>query len=982
MSTTKIIITAVTALLIGVSSLFAAKPGIISGSVVDIKTGDKIVGASVRVIDANGKLVTGGRTKTDGSFRIINVTPGVYKLKVTYVGYKATEVSDFEVKPGAVAKAGIKIGSAAVYSEVINVSARRVLNNDAALLSQRQKAAAASDGIGAAEIAAIGASDAGSVMSKMTGATTEGGKHIIMRGLGDRYVNAQLNGASLASADPDKKSVDFDLFPSGLLDNIIVTKTATPDKPGDFTGGTVNISTKSFPDKFTVSSSYGTSYNSQVTGRDFLTYDGGKSDWLGMDDGTRSVPDIVRQAVENDDIPLSKYSRSDKTKALYLDELSNAFGNQMVPTKSTAPVNNSFGLSVGNQYQITDEQALGFVGSLSYGNSYSSYDNGELKVFNLTGSSDDITTLDKERHMSDFKSTHEVSWGALVNVAYSLNSENTISANVMYNQSGSDEARIQSGMNKYWDKSTQFDSRVLKYTERNLTATQLSGEHKINSLLGSDLNWQISYNVNSQENPNLRFFTNEWYEDEDGEISYFYAASNYGAPSHFYRDLTEDLISGKIDYELPLQKVLGTDFDLKVGGLYSMKHRDFIEELFYKDFSQQFFRVNYTGDSDKFFAENSGIVDVFEAPDGNTYYDFGVTLRYLGPDDQGSAYEGDQNIMAGYGMIDWDINDRFRIVGGVRYEQTDMSVRNTHLLDSAKIKSGEINQNDILPSVNAIFTVNEDQNLRLAYGKTLARPNFREFAPYHSFEYAAGYILQGNQNLERTIIDNFDIRWEWFPGIGEIVAVSGFSKHFQNPIERVILNVNNEVQYQNVERALLVGAEFEFKKSLGFIAEPLNNLSFSTNFTYTYSRVDISDDELERMRAYNPDAADHRQMQGQSPYIFNINLAYSNLNSGTTAGIYYNIFGDRLSEVSLGGNPDIYEYSRPSLRLNASQDLFKLIGIKDSDGKARSGLKLKLSADNLLDSEVIKAQEYKGNEFINVRYKLGRSFSLGLSYSL
>ncbi len=318
----------------------------------------------------------------------------------------------------------------------------------------------------------------------------------------------------------------------------------------------------------------------------------------------------------------------------------------------------------------------------------------------------------------------------------------------------------------------------------------------------------------------------------------------------------------------------------------------------------------------------------------------------------------------------------------MRYEATLMDVMNTGNLDKENVKKGKINEQDLLPSLNLVYAINDNQNLRAAYGKTLARPNFREFAPYHSYEYAVGYILNGNQELERTLINNFDIRWEWFPQIGEIVAVSAFTKNFKNPIERVILNVNNEVQYQNVDRAFLAGAEFEFKKNLGFIHKSAQNLQFGMNFTYTYSKVDVSEDELLRMRAYDPDAKDYRQLQGQSPYIFNVNLSYSNPNSGTTSGIYYNVFGDRLSEVSLGGTPDVYEFSRPDLRFNATQDLFRLFGTKDSQGNPMSGLKLKFSASNLLDSDIYKAQEFKGKEFVNVRYKLGRSFSLGLSYSL
>ncbi len=952
-SSMKLIVLFLVSIFAATTQLSAEEKAVITGNVVKQENGDPLIGARVFLKDAK----KGAISKMGGKYRIKNIKPGTYTLVCTYVGFEKFEVANVKVAAGETKSINISMVTKTTTSQTVVVTAKAIKNNGAALLKDRQKATAMSDAIGAEEISRGGASDAGDAIKKVTGATTDGGKYVYIRGLGDRYASTQLNGAQLPSADPDKRSVHLDLFPTNLIENIVTTKTATPDKPGDFTGGAVNIATKSFPDKFRASFSLSSSYNTQTTGKDMLTYGGSGTDWLGFDDGKRSIPDAVQQVIDNPDldVPYLQDTWMDKDKAQLLDNLSKSFDPQMSPTTKSAPINRSFSANVGDQVELFGSE-LGYVASFSYGRKFKSYDNGINAFYSLSGASDEVTSLTDDNVVSDRKSTDEVLWGAMANLSYNLTQNNQISVNYMYNQSGESTARYQEGYDRYYGLDRIYETRVLGYVERNMSSLQFSGKHNMPSVADSKLDWQVSLSQNTQDEPDLRFFTNDYYVDEEtGEKTYDIDQSLYKFPSRYFRNLSEDLNSVNLNYEVPLEDFAGNSLKFKVGTAYTEKTRAFQEFRF--DLAQD--KINYDGDADGFFKNNTGIID-----SSSSFPRFGNYIQFYDPTK--ASYDGEQSIGAGYGMIDWTIPfvSNFRIIGGVRYESTDITVTSR---DTSKAV-GELSEQDWLPSVNMVYGLNEKMNLRFAYGKTIARPNFREFAPYSSFEYVGGYILLGNAELERTKIDNYDIRWEYFSQPGEILAVSLFYKDFTNPIERVIINVNKEIQYKNVETASLYGAEFEFRKQLGFLGEWANNFQIGTNVTLVQSSVDISEEELKVIQAYDPNAKTTRELQGQSPFIVNVDFAYVDFANGTEASITYNIFGKRLSEVTEQGTPDVYEYSRPDLGLVFSQKLL-------------DKLKLKISAKNILDSDIKKAQEFKGKEYITQQYSLGRSFSVGISYS-
>ncbi|MFH1051997.1 MAG: TonB-dependent receptor [bacterium] len=930
-----------------INNSISAENGIISGTVVDATTGEPMIGARIMIKGTN----YGNLTKVKGDFRISNINPGNYTVVVSYVGYNTTELPNIRLEPGQIKNLEIVIKENGVLKDEIIVTADAILETGAALLKERQKAGSVSDAISAEEISRGGSGDAADAIKKVTGATTVGGKHVYIRGLGDRYSSTQLNGANLPSADPDKKSVHLDLFPAGMIENITTIKTATPDRPGDFTGGTVNISTKSFPERLKASISMTTAMNTQTTGSSILGYTGSSTDWLAMDDGSRSIPDIIL----NNKIPAVTEARS-KTKpesiekAKLLDKQSKAFNPTFAPANKIASIDQNFSATLGNQHILLDNP-FGYFASFSYGRKFSSFNNGTIATYSQPGS--DSRELEAEYKGKLTESTDEVAWGGMMNISYNLDENNRTTFNYIYNRNSESEAQFQDGWTRYYNSDRQ--TRALNFIERSISSYQLEGLHNFASFGGMKLDWLVSLSNNKQNQPDYRTFDNEYIKNEDGSITYLLNKNDNNAlPSRYYRDLSEDLTGIGFNIEIPIKNIFDNQFKFKTGFLFDDKSRTFEERRYV--YRQDGDDLIFNGDVNEFMSDSTGIRDWKSS--GNFNY-FG---NYIEDRTQASgSYKGTQEIYAGYGMIDWYVFESFRIVGGFRYETTEL---HTISNDSSR-PVGSISEEDLLPSLNLTYILSKNMNLRMAYGKTLARPTFREIAPYDSYLPIEHKTLLGNADLKRTLIDNYDIRWEWFTNPGEIVSAGVFYKDFTNPIELAIVNYNNNVMPKNVDKAFLYGAEIEFRKNLDFM-DLLKNFYFGMNLTLVHSQVDLSELEMKTRIQYDSNASTTRELQGQSPYVVNLDVAYVNAEWGTDASVYFNVFGKRLSEVGFG-TPDYYEFPKPELNFVISQIVFE-------------NIKLKFSAKNILDSKYYKASTYKGVDYISEQYILGRTFSFSVGY--
>jgi TonB-dependent receptor len=952
----------ITAILIVIPvNVYSQETGTITGTVVDKQNGEVLIGANIFLQETT----IGAATDFEGNFRIAVVPAGSYTLVASMIGYAKLTVTNVEVKGNGVLKLDLVLTSEAIETDEVVVTARMLEDNEASLLKLRQKSNSVSDAISSELISRSGSSNAGDAMTKVTGASVVGGKYVYIRGLGERYSSTHLNGTELPSADPDKKSFNMDLFPSGILDNIVTLKSFTPDKPGNFSGGIVDIGTKSYPDKFTLKLSGSSTYNTSTTfNENFLTYSGGGTDWFGMDDGTRSLPEIFTNPGLK--IPASTSARRNSEEAQLLDEISKSFIPQMSPNIKTAPVNQSYSLTVGDQTKLFN-MPLGFLASYTYSRDYSFYEDGASGRWKLTGNINDIESLDKLQFLNDSKGTDEVNWGGLVTVNLKPDPMHEVGFDFIYTQSGQSTARFLEGT---WDEqfgqnsNAVFQTRVLSYTERNIKSYQLHGKHVLENLLGLGINWSANLSDALQEEPDTRYFTNHYSVQNGGTPNYSITSSTYALPSRYFRTMNEDTKGVNLEFSLPFSTWDNMAAKFKTGGSFQEKERIFTERRFeYRLGDYSLGAPRYNGDPAFFFSpENVGVIGYDST---SSRYIFGNYIAEA-PDPLGGNYNGYEKISAVYAMIEIPIINSLKLIGGARYEISRMDVY-------GKNTKGFLDDKDLLPAVSLIYHLTENMNIRTSYGKTLARPNFREKAPYANYNFAADFTFLGNPDLKRTLIDNYDLRWEWFLRPGEIIAVSGFYKQFKNPIERVInvqyASEGGEIFYENIDKADVMGVEFEVRKRLDEVLEILSDFSIGTNISFIKSEVNIPEGELAVIKQNDPNAETTRQLQGQSPYLVNLELGYQNANTGTNVSVFYNVFGDRLAEISIGGTPDIFERSRPMLDFIASQNLL-------------GNFNLRLSVKNILNSAYKLTHEFKGNEFIRTEYKTGTSISLGVGYSL
>ncbi|MCF8432364.1 MAG: TonB-dependent receptor [Melioribacteraceae bacterium] len=950
-------------------SAILAQSGIISGKVVDNEFGDGLIGANV-LIDGTS---IGASADIDGNYVISNIPVGEYSLVFSMIGYTKKTVTNVIVKDGELTKIDIVLNTETYETDEVVISAKAVTNTEAALLASRQKSISVSDAISAEEISKSGSGDAASAMKKVTGASVVGGKYVYIRGLGDRYSATMLNGSELPSADPDKKSFQLDLIPSNMLNNINTIKTFTPDKPGTFTGGLIDVTLKSYPEDLSVQLSSSVGYNSITTGnQNFILGNSGGYDFLAMDDGTRDLPGVLGDG--SVDISRTSSIRS-KEEAYKLDQVSRAFSTAMAPVSADAPVNSSFSLSLGNTHVFDDQNSLGYFGSLSWGQNYSFVENGEIGRYKLVGALQDVTGLEAEFKGTDTKGSYAIDWGSIANLAWKNSELGEIKLGYMRTQSAESIGRYMVGVRDR-DRSssastTTFETRVVSWVERSLDSYQLSGDHSISAFGNTKVDWKVSFNTNSQIEPDQKYFFNTFNVQSDSSLFYSFDGANSQPISRYFRDLNEDNFSGQLNITQPVSFWYGNNSKIKAGFYYSKVDREYNQKRFDYDMNRLKFN-DYQGNIDSLFS-NVGIIDSVSRPNSPSRW-FGITLDNESVKDSTNYFRGDSEVFAGYLMIDMPISSDFRFIGGARLETTEM---NSRTLSSADL-GGKLDNVDFLPSINFIYSLSQNMNLRLAYTNTIARPTFRELAPYQSFEFVGDFLYQGNPNLERTYVQNYDLRWEWFLNPGEILAVSGFYKAFENPIETYIdptfSDDNTLRSVKNVADAKVYGIELEARKGLGFIDEMFENFKVGTNFSYVISEVDVPEEELSE-KIYNgdpnPDAT--RPFVGQSPYLFNFNFTYEDYANGTSAGLYYYVFGDRLYVTGRHATPDVYERGYGTLDFKATQ------GIWDN-------FELSFAAKNLLNPDqkfsYMLENEQVSKEFNYSNYRKGISLSLSISYKL
>ncbi len=871
----------ISALLLFTQIIVPQDTGGLTGKIIDIETGEPIIGANVLIEGTT----FGAATDLEGIYFLKNIPQGIYTVITSYISYSKTYIKDVEIIKGKTTTLDIALKSEAILVEEVLVLGDASKNYESALLNQRKKSNQIQDGISAEIIKRTNDSNTAETLRRVPGITLVNNKFIFVRGVSERYSSALLNNSPLASTEPDKKDFAFDLIPSNLIENTVVVKSFTPDEPGDFAGGLVKVNTFDFPSGLILGLSYTTSYTNNTSTKTFIGYEGGSTDFLGIDDGTRALPEGLPDN-------LAPYTRFDDSLYIFAKMFSNKWGN----IQKKAPLNRALTLSFGNNYQILNN-TLGVIFSLTYRDDY--------KINSLIAR--DLASDGFLFDMAGDEYARNVHWGILTNVGYKIDFHKILIKN-NYTQDADDETFFLRG--DQFDRSSNLKSNALRFVSRSLYSGQLAGESYFPILNGFNVDWRFAYSQTYRDEPDYRryYYGRPIGSTNEDEFTFAFPASpSLREGGRFYSDLSEFRRSYNIDFTKPINTL-----KFKGGFAYSNSSRSFNSRLIgmLNPFNVQAFR-------------RYGIDSIF-APE-NFYYGGLAIGEYQNATNNYTA--GDE-IFAFYFLTEFPFsvfNQDFSFIAGVRNENYILRIRTRDFTTGLPLNLDYINPN-LLPSINLIYKVSELTNIRASYSQTLNRPQFREVAPFSYFDFQEQTNTSGNIDLREAKITNYDLRIETFPDVGELYSFSLFYKEIQNPIEKTVLasSGNNVRTFINGPFAKNWGFELELRTSLGRLYKPLSNFSLSANYTRLWS-------ETQEFNEGVPDRI--RRMEGQSPYVVNVSLNYKSISLGAGLSIMYYKFGERIVQVASIFNDDWIETPRDLIDLVFTKDLgdhFEIkIGVKD-----------------------------------------------------
>lgn len=955
--------------ILGITPIYS-QTGTITGKVTDAETGEQLPRATIML--EGTKLGTYSDVK--GEYKIKNIPPGKYKLIARYVSYTTKEIKDVAVEADKTITINIILSKQVQQGKEITVIGVRETDNEMAMLSQRKSAAQVSDGISMEEIKRLPDSDAGQSLKRLSGVSLVNDKFVFVRGISERYSNTTLNGSVLTSTEPDKKAFSFDMLPSDFLEQASIKKSFTPDLPGNFAGGLVELNTVDYPKKRKFGINLGSSFNNEITMQSgkFKTANGSSTFFLGRDakyfaapSSIPSSPEQMRNFLFND----IKTNDPQLREALINKwiEMGRGFNHENWKLKSFTPLP---GISLSANYtdilQIAGND-FGLISSFNYGNSYS-FNEFYRGVYYSDGK--------QLQHTGNgFNSIFSTSIGAMLNLSYKIGTNNSISLKNTFNNSSDYEIIQIQGVKEF----TQLIQTSMEYLQKTMFSSQLVGEHYFD-FLNSQLNWRFGYSISLRDQPDLRRIR---YSRNDTTLPYrldIYnlPQGNSSQAGRFFSYLTEDGFSGALDYKFKFD-----DISFKIGGLVEKRARDFEVRSFTIVEARSIVRNYYDPELgyevrnylDKKISDLYYINDASELNPDKVFAPENFYIHGLGLSEDtknNDSYKAFDNLYAGYAMFELPtflFGNRLRAIAGTRYEISQQKLTSFYPFQDQNGNKydtvyADKNYFDLLPSINLIYEITKTTNIRISASQTLARPSLREYAPFTFYDFMYFTNVKGNSSLERSLIQNYDIRYEWFMNPGEVISVSGFYKIFKNAIEETILAASSEVEKtftNSKENALNYGFEFEFRKNLGFIFPGtfLDYLNLNINYAYINSEITVE----QSTKTYT------RPMWGQSPYTLNIGLFYNNSDAGTSINIAYNTAGKRIIQVAdvsayAFEDPHVYEMPRNLVDMSIAQRIFEKMNVK-------------LSVKNLLNEKLIWEQN---RTKVATNY-YGINFSLGLDYT-
>jgi len=904
-----------------------ATNGTIAGQVFDAQTARPINGARIAV---NGVTAGGMATDTDGRFNF-SMAPGKYTLRFTADNYASVDVTDVEVKVGEVVDASTVMANKALVTSVDVVEKVGAIASSAeATMTERKLAAVVSDSIGGDEIRKTVASDAAGALEKVTGVSIVDSGYVYVRGLGERYSSTMLNNAMIPTTEPEKRVVPLDMFPANLIDNIRVLKTYSPDLPGEFSGGVVQMSTIEFPTTRTMRVSLSQGFNTNTSFGNFNSYPGGVRDAFGFDNGVRSLPSSI---------PSQGRLFAGRYSAAELQQFGRSFTNnwQTQSNQSQRP-QGSYSLSGGDSFF---NGRVGIVGAISFTNQPQRTD--ALQRYFINVNDQPVAATEYPTMLTDLEG---IRLGAVLNVALKLSNSNKVVFRNTVTRDTDKEARFMKGFNS--NLETNIEATRLRWIERGLLSTGVEGEHVATKLGNLLLKWQFTYSSSVRDEPDLRETV---YGLNSNGTRTLIASTESGI--RFFSGLNDRIYEPLAEASLPFFKG-GLSGILKFGFRGTLRDRDFAARRFrFLPIDQR--TLNFTQSPNQLFAPGN------IRPDG-----FQIREFTRGTD----SYDATMDIYGGFAMVDLALSPKLRLITGARIEDADINVSTIDpLVPGAVPVKARLKNRDALPGANVIYSLTARQNLRVGYGRTVNRPDFRELSPFDFTNVVGGFATQGNPNLLRAKIDNVDVRWEWFPSGDQVIAASYFYKRFDNPIEVAITPTGSVTRqsFLNADNAINQGFELEFRRNLGNMfkkrAAVLAPFSLQSNFTFVDSSVKLPTGTFlsEILTSKS------RPLVGQSRFIFNTILDWNNPRWRSNARFFVNSVSRRITDVGTFRLPDIYQERNLFLDFSYQYDL-----------RESGRWSLRFTAENLTDNKYHWTQ---GPETFR-QFQIGRTFTVGTSFSI
>ena len=911
-------------ILINASLILNAQKAKVSGKITNAKN-ESLIGVTV-VLKSDKSQVT--KSDVEGRFGFNIDVKKEYSLSFSYVGYKqnvvakiiANNVGEDLIQDVLLEEDGKKL------TDVV-VSASRGSNKGEtvnALIAYQKNTNTVASVISSETIKRSPDRNTAEILKRTPGASIQEGKYIVVRGLADRYNQAMLNGILLTSTEPDRKTFSFDLFPAQIIDNIIINKAFVPELPGEWAGGLIQVNTKDIPNKDFFNVQVSTSYNTITTGKDFFKDKGGKTDWYGIDDGTRSLP-----------VGYTTKSNFDTASIGFKTAMGKTMSNNWVPVKTTAAPNFAVQLNGGFSGLLFGKKIGGMIGA-NFAKNLKFQDN--LNQQN-TLEANKFSTIYK---YADEKYIQDINMGAIAGLSMYLNPLNKISYKAIVNVK-SNNAYTQRSGNEY-SRGDLMRANEFTFAQNTFFTNQLNGEHSLNSQL--KLNWYGAFNILDSYSPDQRRIL--YTKSATGSDPYVLNISNslsQQSGSRIYQNLSDYIYTagGDVTYKIKQQTV-------KFGYLFQVKDRLYDAKLFANFLPKDNPTLRALPPEVVFAPENFGT-----GTDNKFGFDAikGRNFRYL----------ANTILNAGYLQFDNKLSEKLRIVWGLRVEDYDQLVGSVKTWDPRHTHS---KVTDYLPGLNTTFKISKNSNLRITGSQTVIRPELRELSFLNIFDFDLNASVQGNPSLKRTKITNTDIRYEVYPGSGEVFTAGVFYKNFVNPIEQIFSEGSggsSTFSFQNAKKAVTYGLELEARKKIN------KYFTFQANASFINSKIKDENLKLDR------------QLQGQSPYLVNVGLLYDVAEKGFNATLLFNQIGERIylvGDMQAGSaSPDIYEAPRSLIDFQMSKKILK------------SKAEIKFTISDILNQEQVFYQNLttnpkyeKGVDAVRFSRKFGSNFGVSFNYSL